>query len=80
MPTYEYFCNSNNQSVEVLHSMNTALSTWGELCDCAGIDTGTTSPQASIEKKLSAVSLLPKKDFPSKPQMGCCGGGCGCSH
>jgi len=80
MPTYEYFCDANNQSVEVLHSMHKTLSTWGELCDCAGIDIGKTEHQASIEKKLSAVSLLPKKDVSSKPQTGCCGGGCGCGH
>jgi hypothetical protein len=78
MPTYEYYCDSNDQTIEVLHGMEDTISTWGELCECAGLGLGETPVHASVERKLSAVSLLPKKDF-GGTSGGCCGGGCGCS-
>ncbi len=76
MPTYEYFCQANNQTIEVLHPMDDTLETWSELCNCAGIEVGETPSHSPVEKKLSAVSLLPKKAVVSSD--GCCGGGCGC--
>ena len=80
MPTYEYFCQTNNQHVEVLHSMNSTLNTWGELCACAGIEFGDTPAESSVEKQFSSVSLLPKKDIQMNYGGGCCGGGCGRGH
>lgn len=78
MPTYEYYCEVNDQSVEVIHSMSEEITTWGELCDRAEIDCGGTPREASVMRKLSAISLLGKKSEAS-PQGGggCCGGGCG---
>ena len=81
MPTYEYYCESNDQTIEVLHGMNESLTTWGEVCACAGIDTKSTSEDAVVQKKLSATSLLLKKvsAFVGGGGGGCCGGGsCGC--
>ena len=78
MPTYEYFCQANHLTVEVLHNMDEVLETWGDVCRYAGIDAGDTPIHATVEKKLSAVSLLPKKAVASSGG-GCCGGGCGCS-
>jgi hypothetical protein len=82
MPTYEYYCESNDQTVEVLHGMNESLTTWGEVCACAGIDLQFTSEDAVVQKKLSATSLLPKKVPANVGGIGgggCCGGGgCGC--
>ncbi len=81
MPTYEYFCDANEQTVEVLHSMNRTIKTWGELCECSGTSTGETPNDTPVEKKLSAVSLLPKKGVKMESSGGgCCGGGCGCAH
>ena len=82
MPTYEYFCETNGETVEVLHSMNRTIKTWGELCECSGMTSGDTPVDTPVEKKLSAVSLLPKKGVPMETSTGggCCGGGCGCSH
>ena len=81
MPNYEYFCNANQETVEVLHSMNDVINTWGELCSYAGIDTGETPSDTLVKKKLTATSLLPKKGVPMQTSGGgCCGGGCGCSH
>ena len=54
MPTYEYQCESNGRLVEVRHNMAERLSTWGELCQRAGISPGTTDPAAPVEKLISA--------------------------
>jgi hypothetical protein len=77
MPTYEYYCPSNQQTVEVLHGMNESIKTWGVLSNVAGIDYGDTSPDSPVERKLSAVSLLPKRGE-TGPSIGGCGTGCGC--
>ena len=79
MPTYEYYCASNGQTIEVLHGMNENLVSWGALCARAETEVGDTPENATVERKLSAVSLLPKKEDTSS--SGCCGGGgggCGC--
>ena len=80
MPTYEYYCEVNDQTLEVLHGMNDTISTWGGLCRVAEIELGGTPEDSPVERKLSAVSLLPKKGEGSNPATGgCCGGvGCGC--
>jgi predicted nucleic acid-binding Zn ribbon protein len=82
MPTYEYYCEQNDQIIEVLHGMEETLTTWGELCACAGIKQGDTPESSTVERKLSAVSLLPKKGEGGSSEGslgGCCGGGgCGC--
>ncbi len=77
MPTYEYYCEENDLTVEVIHGMDDSISTWGDLCDKAGIELGETPQNTAVTRKLSAISLLPKKG--SKGDSGgCCGGGCGC--
>ena len=80
MPTYEYYCEANDKTVEVLHSMDDVILTWGELCACAEVAAGDTPTRAGVERKFSAVSLLPKKsEGGSDSGGGCCGGGgCGC--
>ena len=77
MPFYEYYCPSNKQTIEVIHKMNDSIETWGVLSDVAGIDLGVTAPDSLVERKLSAVSLLPKK-VESGSNTGGCGSGCGC--
>ena len=54
MPTYEYRCDTNGRLVEVRHTMAERLSTWGELCERAGISPGRTDPAAPVEKLISA--------------------------
>jgi len=82
MPTYEYYCEANGESVDVIHSMQTELSTWGELCQVAEIGCGKTPTDAPVLRQLSAIaSLLPKggKGPRGNSGGGCCGGGgCDC--
>jgi predicted nucleic acid-binding Zn ribbon protein len=85
MPTYEYYCPTNHRTVEVLHGMSVAVATWGEACERAGIDPGTTPAEAPVEKLLGAGMVIaksrPAEDFncgnPMSGGGGCCGGGCG---
>ena len=77
MPTYEYYCIANNQTVGVIHGMDDSISTWGDLCESAGIEQGDTPEDTAVTKKLSAISLLSNKGERGD-SGGCCGGGGGC--
>jgi hypothetical protein len=85
MPTYEYYCEANGKTVDVIHSMTRELETWGEVCELAEIDAGDTTTESTVIRQLSAISsLMPKGgDGPRGGSGGgCCGGGgggCGCS-
>ncbi len=88
MPTYEYFCPENEQTVEVLHKMSEKLVTWGELCERSGTDPGKTPSSSPIQRMISGGQLMLRKSggglapMPApKPSGGghCCGGG-SCSH
>ncbi|NJM64036.1 MAG: zinc ribbon domain-containing protein [Oscillatoriales cyanobacterium RU_3_3] len=58
MPTYDYFCPSNNQKLEVSHSMNLEVSTWGQLCELARCELGETPENAPVRRLLSAPRLI----------------------
>lgn len=57
MPIYEYHCPANGTRVEVLHGMNEAPTTWGELCQMANIAVGHTDATAKVSRLVSAPSL-----------------------
>lgn len=57
MPIYAYFCEENGQTVEVNHSMKDDLTTWGDVCDRAGIELGETGRDAAVERILFSPSL-----------------------
>jgi hypothetical protein len=84
MPTYEYYCEANGKTVEVIHSMSNELETWGEVCELAELEVGDTPKDSPVIRQLSAISsLIPKGGGgPRGGSGGCCGGGsggCGCS-
>ncbi|MEC9047357.1 MAG: zinc ribbon domain-containing protein [Planctomycetota bacterium] len=54
MPTYVYRCDRNGAAVEVIHSMDEALETWGELCDRAGCEQGDTPADAPVYRQIFA--------------------------
>ncbi|MFN3167875.1 MAG: zinc ribbon domain-containing protein [Phycisphaeraceae bacterium] len=80
MPTYEYYCPANHQTVEVMHGMSRRLATWAELCELADQPTGPTPGDTPVEKLLSAGMVISShKDTPPidcGAPGGCCGGGC----
>ena len=58
MPVYDYFCPKNNQQLEVSHSMNLEVSTWGQLCELAKREPGETPADAPVRRLLSAPRLM----------------------
>ncbi|MDZ7736742.1 MAG: zinc ribbon domain-containing protein [Gammaproteobacteria bacterium] len=57
MPAYDYYCNENRTTVEVVHPVNTTLKTWGEVCFVAQISLGDTDPLAPVRKLIRAPYL-----------------------
>jgi hypothetical protein len=86
MPTYQYFCDSNQQTIEVQHSMKEQLRTWGEVCAKAGVPAGTTSPQAAVERLISGGLMgtvsggTPTSSQVTLPMASCCGNPASCRH
>ena len=79
MPTYEYYCPANHQTLEVIHSMSRKVSTWGELCELAETPAGQTHLDEPVEKLLSTGMLVTgnkQPDIDCGAPGGCCGGGC----
>lgn len=80
MPTYEYYCPANHQSVEVMHGMSRSVTTWAELCELADQPIGQTPGDTPVEKLLSAGMVITgdrqAADLNCGNPGGCCGGGC----
>ena len=81
MPTYDYHCPANDRIVEVNHRMNDKVTSWGELCELAGIDAGTTATDAPVERLATGGQVVKSgsmKDSVPPCAGGACGGGmCG---
>lgn len=58
MPKYDYLCPANGRTVEVQHRMSEEVTTWGDLCRRAGIETGDTAADAPVEKTFTRASLM----------------------
>jgi hypothetical protein len=76
MPTYDYRCDTNNQTVEVTHRMNELMSTWGELCERAGIAPGDTAKDSPVSKLATGGNLVSKSNMGSGIEPACNTGGC----
>lgn len=57
MPTYDYYCEANGRTVEVVHTINATLKSWGEVCYVAQIPLGDTDPLAPVQKVISAPAV-----------------------
>lgn len=93
MLTYEYFCPTNGETLEVRHRISEKLSTWGELCERADADPGSTPLDTPIQRNILGGQLMVSKSGPTRGGMmqaakdaapkkvsgGCCHGG-SCSH
>ncbi len=58
MPIYDYFCPTNNQKLEVWHSINENITTWGQLCKLAKCDTGDTPENTPVKRMISAPRII----------------------
>lgn len=82
MPRYDYHCPANGRTLEVRHGMSESVSTWGELCERAGLSAGDTPPDAPLERRIgSAVPLTGARPGSREaPGPSCCGpSSCGCA-
>ena len=84
MPTYDYHCEANGQTIEAFHPVSRTLETWGELCASAEIEPGDTPAETPVHKLLAAglAPTRPNDNLPKRPMAarpaGSCGGGCAC--
>lgn len=58
MPKYDYYCEANAQVVEVSHSMQERLATWGEVCERAELAPGTTPVDAPVRKLITGGGIV----------------------
>jgi len=83
MPTYDYHCETNGRTVEVQHRMSDSVTSWGQLCELAGIDSGETPTDAPVTKLLTGGAVITKGGFGGGGDMppcatgGCASGMCG---
>lgn len=78
MPTYDYRCESNGRVVEVNHRMSETLSTWGELCEKAGIEPGDTATDSPVARLANGGNLVTSSSIGSGPDLGSCSTGSCC--
>lgn len=50
MPAYDYYCEENGQTIEVVHTIDTKLQTWGEVCYAAQQPLGDTDPMTPVRR------------------------------
>ena len=61
MPSYDYYCELNGETVEATHSINAHISNWGELCFATQHPLGDTDPLMPVRK----VIRVPAIAFPT---------------
>jgi len=49
MPLYDYYCEANDQTIEVVHSLSKKIEFWAELCYYAQVPLGDTDPEAPVK-------------------------------
>lgn len=84
MPTYDYRCSANGAVVEVRHSMNDSVQTWGQVCELANLDPGEIALDAPVEKLITGGQVVNSHNLkePAAPSCGlggCASGMCGLS-
>jgi predicted nucleic acid-binding Zn ribbon protein len=63
MPSYDYHCPANGQTLTVTHSIRDTLNTWAELASIAGVEPGNTPATAPVERLISSPGInTPKGD------------------
>lgn len=55
MPVYYYHCDANDRTVEVEHTINAKLGTWGEVCFVAQIPLGDTDPLEPVRRVIKSA-------------------------
>lgn len=58
MPNYDYYCEDNGRTVQVNHTIDAELRTWGEVCYVAQIALGDTDPMSPVKKLITAPAIV----------------------
>ncbi len=66
MPAYDYYCEANNETVEVIHSASKKLHFWAEVCYYAQIPLGDTEPEAPVKVVISKAPSVSIPKFNSE--------------
>jgi hypothetical protein len=66
MPAYTYHCEANGKSVEVNHTIQAKLRTWGEVCFVGQIPLGDTDPLAPVERIIKRAPGIAVPEFNSE--------------
>lgn len=57
MPRYDYYCEANGRTVEVVHSISERMTDWGEVCARANLDPGETDPESPVRKVITSAPM-----------------------
>ena len=57
MARYDYYCDANGQTVEVVHSIYALVSSWGDLCQLASIGLGETGEEEPVRKIITTAPM-----------------------
>lgn len=57
MPSYDYFCEDNDQTIEVIHGINDKLKTWGEVCFASQTPLGDTDMLAPVRLVIRPIAI-----------------------
>lgn len=55
MPAYDYYCEENGRTIEVVHAIDVKLTTWGEVCYAAQAPLGETDPAAPVKRVIRSA-------------------------
>lgn len=78
MPTYDYRCDANGRVLEINHRMSEMVSTWGDLCQRAGIEPGDTPQDSPVHRLATGGNVISSSNMGSgtAPAPACGAGGC----
>jgi len=74
MPTYDYRCDANGRTLEVRHTMNKKVRTWGELCTLLDMEPGSTRVGEPVRKVITRGNVIKSETLGSGGAPPCEGG------
>ena len=57
MLRYDYFCEHNGRTIEVIHSMTMQVGSWSEQCDLAKLNPEDTPREASVRRIITTAHM-----------------------
>lgn len=58
MPTYDYYCSTNDRTLEIRHGMDETITSWGELCTRAQIEPGETPSDSPVQRLITGGHFI----------------------